>query len=112
VRTGGPGATIGATVAPVRAPDPTITWSSPSSAISLSRTSGPDVVVMGNTTGSPEYVPVIATAANGFHATAWVYVEPAYVDPPILTSGPTLSAPADGKIAVDYGYDLAGREDQ
>ena len=33
VRTGGSGATIGATVAPARAPDPTITWSSPSSAI-------------------------------------------------------------------------------
>src|SRR5262245_58631765 len=86
VRTGGSGATIAATVAPLRAPDPTITWSSPSSAISLSRTSGPDVVVSGNTTGMPEYVPVIAPAANGFHATAWGYVEPAYVDPPILTS--------------------------
>ena len=112
VRTGGSGATIGATVAPARAPDPTITWSSPSSAISLSRTSGPDVVVTGNTTGVPEYVPVIATAANGFHATAWVYVEPAYVDPPILTSGPTLEPPAGGAITVDYGYDLAGHEDQ
>jgi len=112
VRTGGPGATIGAAVAPARAPDPSITWSSPSSAIALSRTTGPDVVVTGNTTGPPEYVPVIATAANGFHATAWVYVEPAYVDPPVLDSGPTLGPPAGGKIAVDYAYDLAGREDQ
>jgi hypothetical protein len=112
VRTGGPGATIGAAVAPARAPDPSIIWSSPSSAVSLSRTAGPDVVVTGNTTGMPEYVPVIATAANGFHATAWVYVEPPYLDPPILTSGPTLGPPIGGRIAVDYGYDLAGHEDQ
>ena len=112
VRTGGARATIGATVAPVRAPDQSITWSTPSTAISLSRTTGPDVVVTGNTTGAPEYVQVIATAANGFHATAWVYVEPAYVDPPMLASGPTLGPPADGKIAVDYSTDLAGYEDQ
>jgi hypothetical protein len=112
VRTGGPGATIGATVAPVRAPDQTITWSTPSSAISLSRTTGPDVLVTGSESGLPEYVPVMATASNGFHATAWVYVEPVYVDPPILTRGPTLSPPADGMVAVDYGYDLAGRVDQ
>jgi hypothetical protein len=112
VRTGGPGATIGAAVAPARVADASITWSTPSSSISLSRTTGPDVVVTGNTTGMPEYVPVIATAANGFHATAWVYVEPPYLDPPILTSGPTLGPPANGEIVVDYGYDLAGHEDQ
>jgi hypothetical protein len=112
VRTGVAGVTIGAVVSPVRAPDPTITWSTPSSSISLSRATGPDVVVTGNTTGMPEYVPLVATASNGFHGTAWVYVEPAYVDPPILTSGPTLSAPAGGEIAVDYGYDLAGHVDQ
>jgi len=112
VRTGAAGATIGAAVAPVRVPDPSITWSTPSSSIALSRTTGPDVVVTGNTTGTPEYVPVIATAANGFHATAWVHVEPPYLDPPILTSGPTLRPPAGGQIAVDYGYDLAGHEDQ
>ena len=112
VRTGGAAATIGATVAPARAPDPSITWSTPSSSISLGATTGPSVVVTGNTTGAPEYVPVIATAANGFHATAWVYVEPAYVDPPILTSGPTLGPPAGGQIAVDYAYDLGAHTDQ
>jgi len=112
VRTGGAGATIGATVAPVRVADPSITWSTPSSSIALSRTTGPDVVVTGNTTGAPEYVPVVATAANGFHTTAWVYVEPAYVDPPILTSGPTLGPPAGGQMTVDYAYDLAGHVDQ
>jgi len=112
VRTGGAGATIGATVAPVRVADPSITWSTPSSSIAFSRTTGPDVVVTGNTTGAPEYVPVVATAANGFHTTAWVYVEPAYVDPPILTSGPTLGPPAGGQMTVDYAYDLAGHVDQ
>jgi len=112
VRTGGAGATIGATVAPIRVADPSITWSTPSSSIALSRTTGPDVVVTGNTTGAPEYVPVVATAANGFHTTAWVYVEPAYVDPPILTSGPTLGPPAGGQMTVDYAYDLAGHVDQ
>ena len=111
VRTGAAGVTIAAAVAPIRAPDPSITWSTTSSSITLSRTVGPDVVVTGNTTGMPEYVPVIATAANGFHATAWVYVEPPYLDPPILTSGPTLALPIGGQIAVDYGYDLAGHED-
>ncbi len=112
VRTGAMGATIGATVAPVRAPDSTITWSTTSASIVLSNTTGPTVGVTGNETAMPEYVPVVATAANGFHTTAWVYVEPAYVDPPILTGGPTLSAPAGGQIAVDYDYDLGGHQDQ
>src|SRR5262245_18054362 len=97
IRTAAAGETIGAAVAPARA-DPTITWSTPSSSVLLSATTGPQVVVTGNETGAPEYVPVIATAANGFHATAWVYVEPAYEDPPMLTRDPTLSAPTDGKI--------------
>ncbi len=112
VRTGATGATIGATVAPVRVPDPSITWSTTSDAILLGSTTGPTVDVTGNNTGMPQYVPVVATAANGFHTTAWVYVEPAYVDPPILTSGPTLSAPAGGQITVDYDYDLGGHQDQ
>jgi MYXO-CTERM domain-containing protein len=112
VRTNGATATIGATVAPIRVADPSITWSTPSSSITLSRTTGPDVVVTGTTSGAPEYVPVIATAANGLHATAWVYVEPPYLDPPILSSGPTLSPPANGQLAVDYAYALDGHEDQ
>jgi MYXO-CTERM domain-containing protein len=112
IRTGAAGATIGATVAPARA-DQTVTWSTPSSSITLSTTTGPEVVVTGNETGAPEYVPVVATASNGFHATAWIYVEPPYVDPPVLTSGPTLSQPANGTISVDYAYDLAAdRTDQ
>jgi hypothetical protein len=45
------------------------------------------VEVTGNTLGEPEYVPVIATAANGLHATAWVFVEPPYVDAPCSRAG-------------------------
>jgi len=114
VRTGAPGATIGATVAPIRVPDPSITWSTPSSEITLSRTAGPDVVVTGNldATAMPDYVPVIATAANGFHATAWVYVEPPYEAPPVLTQAPTLTGPTDGQMTVDYAYDLGDHTDQ
>jgi MYXO-CTERM domain-containing protein len=114
VRTGGPGATIGAAVAPIRVADPSITWSTPSSEIMLSRTTGPDVVVTGNLdpAATPDYVPVIATAANGFHATAWVYVEPPYEAPPVLTQGPTLTGPTGGQMAVDYAYDLGDHTDQ
>jgi MYXO-CTERM domain-containing protein len=114
VRSGGPGATIGATVAPIRVADPSITWSTPSSEITLSTTTGPSVVVTGNldSTGMPDYVPVIATAANGFHATAWVYVEPPYEAPPILTQGPTLTGPTAGQMTVDYAYDLGAHTDQ
>jgi hypothetical protein len=112
VRTGGAGATIGATVSPSRVADPTITWSTESKLISLSRTTGPNVIVTGKNNSLPEYVPITATAANGFRAVAWVYVEPAYVASPTLAQGPTLSPPAAGKIAVNYAYDLGGREDQ
>lgn len=112
IRTGGVGATIGASVSPIRVPDASIAWSTPSSAVTLSRSSGPDVVVTGNNEGEPAYVPIVATAANGLHATAWVFVEPRYIDPPLLTRGPTLSPPAAGAIAVDYGYDLGVRRDE
>jgi hypothetical protein len=112
IRTGAAGATLGATVAPTRVPDPTITWSTPSTSIVLGAATGPQVTVTGNETGDPEWVPVTATASNGFHAQAWVYVEPAYTDPPILTSGPTLEAPMSGTITVDYAYDLGDHTDQ
>ena len=112
IRTGGPGATIGATVTPARA-DQTITWSAGSDLISLSRTTGPTVVVTGrNTTSSAEWVAVRATAANGIYVTAYVYVEPKYTDPPAVTAGPTIHPTADGMAAVDYTLDLRGREDQ
>jgi hypothetical protein len=112
VRTGGSGATIGASVSPLRAPDQSISWSTPSDLIALSRTKGSDVVVTGRNPGLPQYVPVNATAANGFRVTAWVFVEPAYLAPPTLASGPALSVPAGGQVTVSYAYDLGDREDQ
>jgi len=100
--TGRAGATIGATVSPARAAQ-TITWSTPSNLVSLSNTEGSSTVVTGrNSTGRAQYVPVKATAANGFYATAWVYVQPAYIDPPALTSGPALSAPSKGTVTLSY----------
>jgi hypothetical protein len=113
VRTGGQGATLGATVLPARAADKTIKWSSASDLISLSQTTGPNVVVTGrNATGEAQYVPVKAMAANGFCVTAYVYVEPAYIDPPTMSAAPTLSAPTHGTISVSYTLNLSGKEDQ
>ncbi|HKW28570.1 MAG TPA: pectinesterase family protein [Verrucomicrobiae bacterium] len=112
IRTGGPGATIGATVTPTRA-DQTIIWSTRSDLISLSRTTGSNVVVTGrNTTSQAEWVAVRATATNGIYVTASVYVEPKYTDPPAVTAGPTIHLSADGAAIVDYTLDLHGREDQ
>lgn len=113
IRTGGAGATIGATVSPTRAPDQTIKWSTDSKLIALSRTTGPNTVVTGqNTTDDAQYVAVKGTAANGFYVTAWVYVEPQYIDAPSLTSAPVLSPPANGSVAVNYSLNLNGLQDQ
>lgn len=112
IRTGERGATIGATVTPTRA-DQTITWSTKSDLISLSQTTGSKVVVTGrNTTSQAEWVAVKATATNGFYVTAYVYVEPKYIDPPSVVTGPTLNPSADGMATVDYTLKLDGREDQ
>jgi hypothetical protein len=112
IRTGGAGVTIGATVSPARA-DQTIKWSTDSNLVSLSRSTGPNVVVTGNnTTDKPEYVPVTATAANGLYARAYVYVEPRYTNPPVITFGPKLNAPANGTMSVDYSIALDGKQDQ
>jgi hypothetical protein len=112
IRTGGSGATISATVTPGRA-DQTITWSSRSDLISLSRTTGPNVVVTGrNTTSQAEWVAVHATASDGVYVTAYIYVEPQYIDPPAVTAGPIIHLLADGMATVDYTLDLRGREDQ
>ncbi len=113
IRTGGPGATLGATVVPARATDPTIAWSTKSDLISLSRTSGPGVVVTGrNTTDRAQWVSIDATASNGFFATAHVYVEPKFIDPPAVIAGPTLGAPAGGKVRLSYALNLGGKTDQ
>ncbi len=112
IRTGERGATIGATVTPARA-DQTIAWSAKSELISLSQTTGSKVVVSGqNTTSQAQWVAVRATATNGFYGTAYVYVEPKYIDPPSVIAAPTLNPPADGIAAVDYKLKLDGKEDQ
>jgi hypothetical protein len=112
IRTGDSGATFSATVTPARA-DQTITWSADSDLVSLSQTTGSSVVVTGrNTTRQAEWVPVHATATNGVYVTAYVYVEPKYIDPPAITAGPTLNPPANGMATVDYSLNLGGKEDQ
>ena len=113
IRTGGPGVTIGATVTPNDAVDKTITWSTKSDLISLSRTTGSNIVVTGrNKTEEAQYASITAKASNGFFVNAYVYVEPKFIDPPAVTAAPKLNAPADGKVSVDYTLDLGGREDQ
>ena len=105
--TGRAGATISAAVSPSRA-NQTITWSTPSGLVTLSNTEGASVTVSGhNTTGKSQYVPVRATASNGFFVTAWVYVQPAYIDPPALRSGLTLDVPSNGTITARYQLDGA-----
>jgi len=113
VRTGGPGAAIGATVVPARASNQPITWSTRSDLISLSTTTGPAVVVTGrNTTDQAEWVAVNASAPNGFYVTAYAHVEPKFIDPPAVTAGPTLNRPAGGRATVDYTIALGGKQDQ
>ena len=113
IRTGGPGLTIGANVLPSQGADNTITWTTKSDLVSLSRSTGPDTVVIGkNTTDQAQYVPITAQASDGFYVTSWVYVEPKFIDPPTIQGIAKLDAPAGGKVAVDYTLDLGKREDQ
>jgi Pectinesterase len=113
IRTGGAGATIGATVTPNRSADATITWSTSSSLVSLSRTSGPNVVVTAtNTTGKSQWVSIKAALPNGFYVTAHVYAEPTYISAPAITSAPRLSGPQNGETSVAYALDLGSHEDQ
>ncbi len=113
IRTDGPGATIGATVTPARATDATITWSTKSDLVTLNATTGPKVVVTGrNLTEYAEWIPINATASNGFFVTAWVFVEPKFIDPPAVIAGPTLNPPDKGTVSVTYQLDLRGKLDQ
>ncbi|HTB64525.1 MAG TPA: pectinesterase family protein [Opitutales bacterium] len=113
IRTGGDGATLGAGIVPARTADPTITWSTKSPLVSLSTTTGARVVVTANnTTDQAEWVPINAQAANGYYVTAYVYAEPKYIDPPAVTSGPTITVSAHGKVSLNYQLDLHGKQDQ
>ncbi len=107
VRTGGAGATIGATVtAEAGATDAAIVLvDAIGSLVALSSATGPRVVVTArNTTDQPQWVPITAATSNGFHVTAYVYAEPKYIEPPAVTSAPKLGAPRDGAVSVTYTH--------
>jgi hypothetical protein len=109
IRTGGAGATINASVSPARARDAQVTWSSPSKLISLSAASGDSVTVTGNNpTDKAQWIPVRATAPNGFYVQAFVYVEPKYIEPPTFAKQLTIAAPLAGKVSVQYALNFAG----
>ena len=113
LRTGGPDGTIGASVTPRRASDQPITWSTDSDLISLSATTGPRIVVTGrNGTAQAEWVSIKASAQDGCYVTAWVNVEPKFIDPPAVTTAPAINPPAGGSATVAYALALAGHEDQ
>ena len=40
-----------------------------------------------------QWVPINASTSNGFRTTAWVNVEPAYINPPAITSSPKIGTP-------------------
>jgi hypothetical protein len=65
-----------------------------------------------NTTSEAQWVAVNAAATNGLYATAYVYVEPKYLEPPAVTAGPVLNPPAGGMATVDYTLDLGGKRDE
>ena len=44
--------------------------------------------------------------SSGIEAAVELQVEPSYVEPPVFVSGPALTAPADGKVTLDYALDL------
>ena len=113
IRTGAPGAQLGATVSPARARDVAITWSTTSNLIKLSATTGNAITVTGsNTTNKADYAIVKATAPNGFYVSIHVFVEPAFTNPPAFTRQPAVGAPIAGKVTLNYVLDLAGKEDQ
>lgn len=113
VRTGDDTVTVGAIITPSYADDQTIRWSTESELIALDQTAQHQVVVSGrNFTETAQWATVDATAHNGLKATAWIYVEPEYLDPPSFMTSPSLSVPNHGQIHLSYELDLEGRPDQ
>ena len=95
-------ATVGATIFPARTSN-TITWSTPSSLVSLNQTTGSSITVSGtNTTGISQYVPINATTSDGFYITAQIFVQPPFISAPTLASTPTIGAPANGMVTLNY----------
>jgi pectinesterase len=112
IRTGGEGVAITATPLPADTDDSSISWSTPSKLVALSQPEGRYVVVTGqNTTDLPQYVPIQATASNGFYVTAYVFVQPKFINPPKLTIAPSIQSPTSGKVHIVYALALAGRTD-
>lgn len=112
VRTGDAGAQLTVTVLPARARDAKITWSAASKLISLSATTGDSVTVTGNNpTDKAEWVPVRATAPNGFYVHAFVYVEPKFIDPPTFLKQPVIATPIAGKVTVRYLLNFGSHHD-
>ena len=112
IRTGGPGAMIEVRVSPARAQVVPLTWKASSPLVTLSSPVGDRVTVTGNSTADHgEWVDVTATAPNGFFATAHVYVEPVFKEPPSFAQRPTVSL-TGGRAAVDYVLDLGRHVDQ
>ncbi len=104
--TGQTTATIGAAIQPARASG-TITWSTASNLVSLNQTVGASIIVTGtNNTGVSTFVPITASASNGFHITAWVLVQPPFISPPAFISGPTVGAPFNGTVTTSYALNL------
>ena len=113
IRTGGPGLTLGANTLPSQGADKTITWTTQSDLVNLSRSTGSEIVVTGkNSTDQAQYVSITAQASDGFYVTSWVYVEPKFIDPPTIQGIAKLNPPAGGKVSVDYTLDLGRKEDQ
>jgi hypothetical protein len=112
VRTGRAGVNLTATpLAP--AGTAAIAWSSSSSLVALRTTSPGAVEVTGNnTTDRAEWVPLTATATNGLVATTYVWVEPRFIEPPVLRGPAVIPAPANGRVTVAYALKAASHEDQ
>jgi pectin methylesterase-like acyl-CoA thioesterase len=106
-------ATISATVFPARAPN-TITWSTSSPLVSLNQSAGSSVTVSGtNNTGISQFVPINATASDGFFITAWVFVQPPFISPPTLAAQPTIGPPINGTVSLNYTLNpVPNRTDQ
>ena len=92
----------------------TITWSSPSSLVSFTPSVGASIVVTGtNNTGISQYVPINATAPDGFFITAWVFVQPPFISAPTFATLPKVGAPVNGTVSVSYALNsVPNRTDQ
>ncbi len=113
IRTGGPGVALEVTTLPLRTQVMSVNWTYPTNMVKLMPGRGNTMVVTGqNATSRAQYVPIQATAANGFYIKIYVLVEPAYIDPPAFVKKPVVLSPSNGKLAVSYTLNLAGKEDQ